>query len=106
MFWLTIRTGHVLTNRENSSAAQTPCYGMAFMVHCVLNGKGKQMYRIRFTETRTITEGDLFDLTRARENIAAIQEICKRNPQKRAEMRAVVNAQLNAIATINARYGE
>ena len=27
-----------------SSAAQTPCYGMAFMVHC--NGKGKHMKHI------------------------------------------------------------
>jgi len=75
-----------------------------FQLHCVANRKGKQMDTFYFVERRTMTVGDEFEYERALAHVAAMREVAKRQPQKRAELRALVNAELRKLATINARY--
>lgn len=60
--------------------------------------------RFYFVERRTMTVGDEFEYERALAHVAAMQTIARRQPDKRAQMRALVNAELSKIATINARY--
>lgn len=75
---------------------------MPHTVHCDHNRKGNDM--AYFIERRTMTDGDAWEFEKHMGNVQAANRIALRYPEKRAAMRAVINAELNRIATINARY--